>query len=101
MSRARRRVRSVLDFHRSAYYFYRKRYLPSRAHPMIVVLVGGFLVHLAVHNANLIKKVYSPRETLPSDSFFYFAQLLLGMVVLVPALALGFGVSLRPTIASF
>lgn len=47
VSRARRPVRSAIDFHRSAYYFYRKHYLPSPAHPMMVVLVGGLLLHLA------------------------------------------------------
>ena len=48
VSRARRPIRSVLDFHRSAYYFYRKHRLPSSRHPMVAVLVAGLLVSLGV-----------------------------------------------------
>ena len=46
VSRARRPIRSVLDFHRSAYYFYRKHHLASAAHPMMAVLVAGLLASL-------------------------------------------------------
>jgi GT2 family glycosyltransferase len=45
VSRARRPVRSALDFHWSAYYYYRKHFLPSALHPMIVPLVGGLALH--------------------------------------------------------
>lgn len=45
VSRAWRPVRSALDFHWSAYYFYRKHFLPSALHPMIVPLVGGLALH--------------------------------------------------------
>lgn len=46
VSRTRRAVRSAIDFHRSAYRFYRKHYLPSPRHPMIAVLLGGLLLSL-------------------------------------------------------
>jgi len=46
VSRAHRRLRSTVDFHRSAYRYYRKHHLPSPYHPMMAVLVGGLLLSL-------------------------------------------------------
>ena len=54
VSRAKRRLRSMVDFHQSAYYYYRKHHLPSPWHPMMAVLVGGLLLSLvrrSVHAA--------------------------------------------------
>ncbi len=45
---AQRPVRSEVDFHRSAYQFYRKHHLSSPFHPMIVLLAGGLLVNLGI-----------------------------------------------------
>lgn len=56
-------------------------------------LIGS--THAITGNANLIKKVYFPRETLPiATVLFSFAQLLLAWVVFLPALLLVSG--LRP-----
>jgi len=46
VSRARRPLRSTLDFHRSAYRYYRKHHLQSPWHPMMAVLVGGLALSL-------------------------------------------------------
>lgn len=55
-----------------------------------------------IGNANLIKKVYFPRETLPiATVLFNFAQLLLALAVFVPALVLLSGITLRWTTALF
>lgn len=48
VSCAQRPVRSAVDFHRSAYRFYRKHHLSSPLHPMIVPLAGGLLVSLGI-----------------------------------------------------
>jgi N-acetylglucosaminyl-diphospho-decaprenol L-rhamnosyltransferase len=48
VSRAQRPIRSAIDFHRSAYRFYRKHHLASPVHPMIIPLVGGLLISLAL-----------------------------------------------------
>jgi hypothetical protein len=45
VSRAQRPVGSALDFHRSAYRFYRKHRLRSRAHPLTPLLVAGLTLH--------------------------------------------------------
>ena len=45
---SQRPVRSVVDFHRSAYRYYRKHYLPSALHPMVVPLASGLLISLGV-----------------------------------------------------
>ena len=55
MSCAQRPVRSALDFHRSAYLFYRKHYLSSLFHPMIVPLVGGLIVSLGIRVLSLAR----------------------------------------------
>ena len=44
VSRAQRPLRSALDFHRSAYRFYRKHHLSSPFHPMIIPLAAGLLI---------------------------------------------------------
>jgi hypothetical protein len=54
VSRAQRPVRSAIDFHRSAYRYYRKHALPAPAHPMALVLVGGVMATLA---ADLLRAV--------------------------------------------
>ena len=46
VSRAHRRVASEIDFHRSAYRFYRKHHVESVAHPMRLLLAAGLLVSL-------------------------------------------------------
>jgi N-acetylglucosaminyl-diphospho-decaprenol L-rhamnosyltransferase len=48
VSRARRPIRSAIDFHRSAYRFYRKHHLSSPLHPMMIPLVGGLLVSFGI-----------------------------------------------------
>jgi len=48
VSRAQRPIRSAIDFHRSAYWFYRKHHLASPFHPMVIPLVGGLLIGLAL-----------------------------------------------------
>ncbi len=53
-------------------------------------------------NANLIKKVYFPRETLPiATVLFTFSQLLLALSVFLPALLLVSGVQLHWTAILF
>jgi GT2 family glycosyltransferase len=44
VSRAQRPMRSAIDFHRSAYRFYRKHHLSSPFHPMIIPLAAGLLI---------------------------------------------------------
>jgi hypothetical protein len=44
VSRAQRPLRSTIDFHVSAYRYYRKHHLRSPWHPMMGVLVGGLLL---------------------------------------------------------
>ena len=44
VSRAQRPIRSAIDFHRSAYRFYRKHHLSSPFHPMIIPLAAGLLI---------------------------------------------------------
>jgi len=46
VSRRHRRVGSEIDFHRSAYRFYRKHHVESAAHPMRLLLAAGLLVSL-------------------------------------------------------
>ena len=48
VSCAQRPFRSALDFHRSAYRFYRKHCLTSPFHPMIPPLVGGLLISFCI-----------------------------------------------------
>lgn len=48
VSRGQRVVRSAIDFHVSAYRFYRKHHLPSAFHPMMLVLVSGLALHLGI-----------------------------------------------------
>ena len=53
-------------------------------------------------NANLIRKVYFPRETLPiATVLFAFSQLVLALVVFFPALVLVSGVPLHATAVLF
>ena len=47
-SRRRRRLRSTMDLHRSAYYFMRKHHFRSRWHPATPVLMIGLLMHFLV-----------------------------------------------------
>lgn len=49
-SRARRRLASTVDFHISAYRYYRKHCLPSAIHPRTVLLGAGLLASLAVRS---------------------------------------------------
>jgi N-acetylglucosaminyl-diphospho-decaprenol L-rhamnosyltransferase len=44
VSRAQRPMRSAIDFHRSAYHYYRKHHLSSPFHPMIIPLAAGLLI---------------------------------------------------------
>jgi hypothetical protein len=44
VSRAQRPMRSAIDFHRSAYRYYRKHHLSSPFHPMIIPLAAGLLI---------------------------------------------------------
>ena len=46
VSRVQRPLRSAIDFHRSAYRFYRKHHLSSPFHPMIIPLAAGLLISL-------------------------------------------------------
>jgi hypothetical protein len=48
ISRAGRRLGSVLDFHVSAYRYYRKHCLPSLVHPVTMVVGVGLLASLAL-----------------------------------------------------
>ena len=53
-------------------------------------------------NANLIRKVYFPRETLPiATVLFAFSQLLLALMVFLPALVLVSGVRIHSTAVLF
>jgi GT2 family glycosyltransferase len=44
VSRAQRPMRSAIDFHRSAYHYYRKHHMSSPFHPMIIPLAAGLLI---------------------------------------------------------
>jgi GT2 family glycosyltransferase len=44
VSRVQRPMRSAIDFHLSAYRFYRKHHLSSPFHPMIIPLAAGLLI---------------------------------------------------------
>jgi N-acetylglucosaminyl-diphospho-decaprenol L-rhamnosyltransferase len=48
VSRSHRRLRSEIDFHRSAYRYYRKHHPVSASHPMMVLLAAGLLGSAAV-----------------------------------------------------
>jgi len=48
VSRAQRPVRSALDFHRSAYRFYRKHHPSSPLHPVTLLLTGGLLISFGI-----------------------------------------------------
>jgi GT2 family glycosyltransferase len=58
-SRKRRVLRSTIDLHRSAYYFYRKHYFSSPWHPVAPVLAGGLLLHFGVR---LLQTLAARRE---------------------------------------
>ena len=48
VSRAQRPVRSALDFHRSAYRFYRKHHPFSSLHPVMLLLTSGLLISFGI-----------------------------------------------------
>jgi GT2 family glycosyltransferase len=64
VSRARRAVRSTLDFHVSAYRYYRKHNLTSPMHPAYALLVMGLLTHLGLDLGRLL---IGPRGAPRSD----------------------------------
>ena len=55
VSRAQRPIRSALDFHRSAYRFYRKHHLSSPFHPMIMPLAGGLLISFGIRALQAVR----------------------------------------------
>ena len=54
VSRARRRLGSVLDFHVSAYRYYRKHRAPSATHPLTVLVGAGLVVSLALRSCQAL-----------------------------------------------
>lgn len=63
ISRAGRRLGSVLDFHVSAYRYYRKHRRPSALHPLLTVLVGaGLLASLVLRSVHAL---WPPRRKDP------------------------------------
>ena len=61
ISRAGRRFGSVLDFHLSAYRYYRKHRLPSRAHPLTMLVGLGLLVSLVLRSIQALWESVPPR----------------------------------------
>jgi GT2 family glycosyltransferase len=55
VSRAQRPMRSAVDFHRSAYHYYRKHHLSSPFHPMIIPLAAGLLISLATRALRAVR----------------------------------------------
>jgi GT2 family glycosyltransferase len=60
VSRAKRPLRSVVDFHVSAYRYYRKHRLPSLVHPMSMVLGVGLLASLVLRS---VQALWAPRPS--------------------------------------
>ena len=54
VSRARRRLGSVLDFHVSAYRYYRKHRLPSALHPRAMLVGTGLLASLVLRSVQAL-----------------------------------------------
>ena len=54
VSRAGRRVGSVLDFHVSAYRYYRKHRVPSAVHPRAILVGAGLLASLALRSIQAV-----------------------------------------------
>ena len=59
VSRARRRLGAVLDFHVSAYRYYRKHRLPSAIHPLTMLVGAGLLASLALRS---VQALWAPRR---------------------------------------
>jgi hypothetical protein len=59
VSRARRRMGAVRDFHVSAYRYYRKHRLPSVLHPLTMVVGAGLLASFALRS---IQVLWAPRR---------------------------------------
>jgi GT2 family glycosyltransferase len=59
VSRAGRRLGSVLDFHVSAYRYYRKHRLPSAAHPLTMLVGLGLLASLVLRS---IQALWGPHR---------------------------------------
>jgi GT2 family glycosyltransferase len=59
VSRARRRLGAVLDFHLSAYRYYRKHRLPSAFHPLTMVLGVGLVASFALRS---VQALWAPRR---------------------------------------
>ena len=58
ISRSQRPLKSVVDFHTSAYRFYRKHELSTPTHPMIILLVGGLMLSFS---ARFIQALFTKR----------------------------------------
>jgi GT2 family glycosyltransferase len=54
VSRAGRRLGSILDFHVSAYRYYRKHRLPSAVHPLTMLVGTGLLVSLTLRSVQAL-----------------------------------------------
>ena len=54
VSRAGRRLGSVLDFHASAYRYYRKHHQASALHPLTVLVGAGLLASLALRSVQAL-----------------------------------------------
>ena len=59
ISRAGRRLGSVLDFHVSAYRYYRKHRVPSAIHPRAILVGAGLLASLALRS---VQTLWAPRR---------------------------------------
>jgi GT2 family glycosyltransferase len=59
ISRAGRRLGSILDFHTSAYRYYRKHRLRSALHPLAILVGAGLLASLALRS---LQTLWAPRR---------------------------------------
>jgi hypothetical protein len=59
VSRARRRLGAVLDFHVSAYRYYRKHRLPSVLHPLTMLVGAGLVASFALRS---VQALWAPRR---------------------------------------
>jgi hypothetical protein len=56
VSRAHRSVRSAVDFHRSAYRYYRKHHVTGRWSPLAPLVAGGLVVSLALRLPEAVRR---------------------------------------------
>ena len=68
VSQAGRRLGSVLDFHLSAYRYYRKHRRRSPFHPMVMLVGAGLLASLALRSAQALSVTWLPRTSRSSTA---------------------------------